>query len=100
MSDRSLPDLKAGVYQHYKGHRFLILGYANDKDQEGRVVVVYVGLEFDGATKPIRMHVQTAEDFFAFVDPLTGETPATNWTPGVLPVPRFTYLGPEAWERR
>lgn len=63
-----LPPLPAGIYRHYKGHYYLVLGYAQDSNDESRTVVVYVGLETDGASvdRP-RMNVRTVDDFFADV---------------------------------
>jgi hypothetical protein len=94
-----LPELPAGVYRHYKGHQYLVLGYARDSDSaDGRIVVVYIGLELTGDPGPIRMHVRTVEDFLADVDPDTGEEvtdllPYTRWRNRVA---RFVYLGPSA----
>ncbi len=76
----TLPDLPAGVYQHWReGHLYLVLGYGMDANDETRTVVVYVGLELDGARPGPRLRVRTVEDFFATVD---GK-------------PRFEYIGPE-----
>lgn len=61
--------MQAGVYRHYKGHYYLVLGLANDADSDdGRLVVVYVGLDLQGAVKPVRMHVRTAKSFHGIVD--------------------------------
>ncbi len=75
----TLPPLPTGIYRHYKGHYYLVLGYAQDSNEDSRTVVVYVGLEIGGASvdRP-RMNVRTVEDFFADV-PLMGQ--------------RFTYVG-------
>lgn len=89
-----LPDLRAGVYRHYKGPHYLVLGYGHDANQEGRNVVIYVGLELDGAKQGARLAARDVADFFAVVDPTTGvavrgferDVPAT--------VQRFTYVGP------
>lgn len=119
-----LPDLTAGIWRHFKGHLYLVLGYANDANSEGRTVVVYVGLQLDGARHGERISVRTVEDFFAVVDPTTGEAaePGTttnactgdcgddnphdahlnadwdgqHWVPRSDPasVQRFTYVGP------
>lgn len=83
----TLPDLTAGVYRHYKGHLFLVLGYGQDSNHEDRSVVVYVGLELEDARPGPRLRVRTAENFHATVDPATGKTTTGG-------VPRFTYLGP------
>ncbi len=91
-----LPDLPAGIYQHYKGHLYLVLGYAKDANHEDehRIVVVYVGLQLDGSPGKIRMHARTAADFHAVVDATTGEAvPVWDGTQRPL-VKRFTYLGP------
>lgn len=87
-----LRDLRAGIYRHYKGPHYLVLGYANDADVEDRVVVVYVGLQLDGAEKPIRMHVRAVEDFFAMI-PMDIEVGDGSTEPGF--VERFEYIGPE-----
>lgn len=90
---RRLPDLQAGVYRHYKGHHYLVLGYGHDANDADREVVVYVGLELDGAKQGPRLAVRTADDFLADVDPATGESPV-EWSDDL--VPRFEYVGP-AW---
>jgi hypothetical protein len=87
MSAYKLPDLKAGVYRHYKRHLYLVLGYGHDSNYEGRDVVVYVGLELDDAKTGPRLAVRTVEDFFATVQP-DGSNERVR---------RFTYVGP-SWE--
>lgn len=76
----TLPDLPAGVYRHWKGHAYLVLGYGMDANDETRQVVVYVGLQLDGARPGPRLRVRTVEDFFAEVEPAKR---------------RFEYVGPE-----
>lgn len=72
----SLPALQTGVWRHWKGQDYLVLGLGHDADHEGRTVVVYVPLyAVDGP----RLAVRTAGEFL-------GEA-----APGV---PRFTWLGP------
>ncbi|MDF2461201.1 MAG: hypothetical protein K0S68_604 [Candidatus Saccharibacteria bacterium] len=79
----ALPDLPSGIYRHYKGHHYVVLGYAHDSNQDGRIVVVYAGLELEGATPGHpRLNVRTVDDFFASVD---GK-------------PRFTYVG-TTWDK-
>ncbi len=76
----NLPPLPSGIYRHYKGHYYLVLGYACDSNDDSRTVVVYVGLELDGASAELpRMNVRTVEDFFSEV-PGKGQ--------------RFHYVGP------
>ncbi len=79
------PDVAAGVYRHWKGQHYLLLGLAHDADIPERTVVVYVGLYTDPAKPGPRLSVRTREDFFGALDTATG------------PVPRFAYLGP-TWE--
>ncbi len=72
----SLPELQAGVWRHWKGRDYLVLGLGHDADHEGRTVVVYVPLyDVPGP----RLAVRTVEGFLEEV------------APGV---PRFQYLGP------
>ena len=72
----SLPDVAAGVWRHWKGKDYLVLGLGHDADVEGRTVVVYVPLyDVPGP----RLAVRTLEEF-------VGQA-----SPGVR---RFTYVGP------
>lgn len=94
-----LPDLQAGVYRHYKGPLYLVLGYGRDSTNrrlDDRDVVVYVGLQITGGARPgARLLVRTADEFHGFVDPTTGEALA-DWNGSEpYPVKRFTYLGPQ-----
>jgi hypothetical protein len=82
-----LPELPAGVYRHYKGHYYLVIGYGHDSNYEDRHVVVYVGLELDDAKQGPRLNVRTVADFFDTVTPSVGQKA----------VPRFAYVGP-SWE--
>lgn len=99
-----------GIYRHYKGPLYLVLGLAHDANAETlwtldargelecrgeRTVVVYVPLQLDGAHTGPRMAVRTLEDFIADVraDGSTCEhEPSLNHR---LCKPRFEYLGPE-----
>lgn len=82
--------LAAGIYRHYKNHLYLLLGQGQDANNESRIVVVYVGLDLDGARCGYRLKVRTLEDFLAAVDPETGEPCAEP----DRAVPRYTYVGP------
>lgn len=95
-----LPELQAGVYEHWKGHYYLVLGYAqiSTNDDEPGVAVVYVGLHTDGiepsdgeTDHSIRMRVRRVEEFFEMIDPETGEAVIGSGTD--LAVPRFKYVG-------
>lgn len=71
-----LPELQAGVWQHWKGQRYLVLGLGHDADAPDRTVVVYVPLyDVPGP----RLAVRTVGGFLEEVSP---------------GVPRFRYLGP------
>jgi hypothetical protein len=63
----SRKDLLAGVYQHYKGPLYLVLGLAHDANEDGRECIVYVGLQLDQAESGARLAVRTREDFDAVV---------------------------------
>ena len=76
MSAAPLPELPAGVYRHWKGRDYLVLGLAHDADVEGRTAVVYVPLY--GVDGP-RLAVRDVRAFLEDVEP---------------GVPRFRDLGP------
>lgn len=81
------PSITYGVYRHYKGYHYLVLGIASDSNADefhsdssradafsadplfpdGRLVVVYVGLQVEAAKDGPRMHVRTLSDFNALV---------------------------------
>lgn len=98
MSD--LPELPAGVWKHYKSGLYLVFGYGHDSNYEGRVVVVYIGLQLDDAKTGPRLAVRTVEDFFSWVVPTTGEVVQPYDPDGLFAdyaVERFRYLGP-SWD--
>ena len=72
----SLPELPAGVWRHWKGQEYLVLGLGHDADVPDRTVVVYVPLY---AVPGPRLAVRTVEGFLEDVEP------------GVA---RFSYVGP------
>ncbi|HUD06395.1 MAG TPA: DUF1653 domain-containing protein [Candidatus Saccharimonadales bacterium] len=84
------PEFKAGVYRHYKGPHYLVLGIAHDSNYEDRIVVVYIGLELDLAKEGPRLATRTYEDFYAWVDPSNGEAISKN-EPGAKK--RFEFIG-------
>lgn len=94
-----LPDLPAGVYRHYRGPLFLVLGYAGDSTnghEDRPPLVAYVGLELTGSARPgPRIRVRDAAEFSAVVDPATGATVDRPYPTPQFPR-RFTYLG-AAW---
>jgi hypothetical protein len=93
-----LPELKSGVYRHYKNHLYQVFGYAHDANVEGRMLVIYIGLELTDAKPAPRLSARTVEDFFAWVQPDGSADPNPS-----LPdlehekaglIRRFTYVGP------
>lgn len=108
-------ELLAGVYRHYKGHLYLVLGLAHDANTTPdfykvgteavgmREVVVYVGLELQEAQHGARLAVRTVEDFFSLVHSdgsrCEGEVCIRqhDGSGSSCDMPRFTYLG-ATWE--
>ena len=103
MNGEDLPPLESGVYRHYKGHPYLVLGYGEDSNQEGRWLVIYVGLDLDGARPGPRIKARTASEFLGWVH----RNESGNWetceSDGDLSCPqgrlsehrhRFCYEGP------
>lgn len=78
-----IPNIECGIYQHYKGKFYLVLGLAHDANNEGRMVVVYVPLYM--AEGP-RLAVRDVDEFLSDVQIAENE-----WKP------RFSYLGPTGW---
>lgn len=99
--------MKLGVYQHYKGPRYLVLGTAHDANVEDRRVVVYVGLERGAKLDEDEdsMAVRTLEDFNqklcgcrwedgACFTPLDeNDRCANHGHTNMPPVRRFEYVG-------
>lgn len=99
-------ELPAGIYRHYKGPLYLVLGLAHDANADefadydtaripetdierafprGREVVVYIPLQLDGAHTGARIAVRTLMDFQAFVHNDRAQlsvygTVCANWT--------------------
>lgn len=84
------PKFRAGIYRHYKGPLYLVIGLGHDANYEFRATVIYIGLELDNAKTGPRMAVRTYEDFYALVDPNTGKA-ANAVTESAKP--RFEYIG-------
>lgn len=79
--------MRAGIYKHYKGGYYLVLGLARDSTnthEPNQDYVVYVSMD---ASKPgPRMRVRLREEFFSLVGS------------GKASVQRFVYLGDELVE--
>lgn len=93
MKDR--PEIPIGIYRHYKGQLYQVLGLAHDANDDSRTCVVYIGLQLDKAHLGPRIAIRTFEDFIAYIDPATGG-PAKDWTTPMYP--RFDYMGLELEE--
>lgn len=116
-------DIKMGIYRHYKGQLYQVLGIAYDANTDefytmrgpqyvnevgDRTVVVYMSLQIDSAHLGPRMAVRTIEDFtaivcrggFAQLCPHFGKQITLGSVCGQRghAVPRFTYLGSELTE--
>lgn len=79
-SNNSVPELKSGIYQHYKGGKYLVLTMAM---QEATLepCVVYISLQ-DDPHAPSRVWVRSLDDFTASV------------TVNGLIKPRFAFVSP------
>jgi hypothetical protein len=81
-----IPELRCGVYQHYKGGFYLLIGIGQHTEDES-IHVVYVPLT--GAHQPgPRLRIRPIYDFIDSVK-----------VKGV-PVPRFEYVGYEVQSER
>lgn len=118
-----LPDLRAGIYRHYKGQHYQVIGYGHDANAADlyvkwdgidgrdpclhrpvgaeRFVVIYMGLELTDAHDGPRWAVRSVDDFFAWVHAEDGERcdrvgRGSTWCAyhQRTVVPRFDYVGP------
>src|SRR5580765_8236505 len=131
----TMTQIESGIWRHWKGNLYQMLGIARDAnageltiansqehwDEDNfrsiplgeRTVVVYIGLQLDGATPGPRMNVRTLEDFIAWVPTSDTEGQArmiaarspgdplgyyVRHTDTGYEIPRFEYLGPELTE--
>lgn len=88
-------EFKAGIYRHYKGPLYLVLGLAHDSNYEKRVLVVYIGLYLDEAKPGPRLAVRTYKDFYAWVNPSNGKAISQK---NPIAKRRFEYIG-QTWEK-
>lgn len=61
---RKFPALKAGVYRHYKGNRYLLLGVAMHSETREFLVVyvpLYETMGTNMAVRPLRMWMEKVE---------------------------------------
>jgi len=82
-----------GIYQHYKGHLYQLLHLARDSENgpsEGRLLVVYIGLELAGARPGPRICVRPLEEFGEWLPEPDGSGVhrftflAAEWSPSLL----------------
>lgn len=102
MTDTSdLPELRPGIYRHYKGQLYQALGYGHDSNDETRVVVVYVPLQLDGAHEGPRLAVRSVYGSEACWHDMVHKGSQDRCDSGECPdaIPRFEWLGYEykAW---
>jgi hypothetical protein len=105
--------LKMGIWRHYKGELYQVIGLAHDANHDDRTVVVYMPLQLNAAHLGPRMAVRTIEDFAAIVhvnrirdnwSTCSGPStcPETHFNSGVMDQghyleihrKRFDFLGP------
>lgn len=108
-----MTELRAGIWRHYKGPLYLVLGLAHDANAgelftfdavaqdfdpvEEREVVVYIGLQLDAAHAGARLAVRTLADFMAEV---CVNTSCDNYgRPTVHGMPRVCHNGGHLWPR-
>lgn len=101
----------AGVYKHYKGPLYQVIGYSHNASDDNNVQVLYIGLELDSAKVGPRFATRNWHEFFETVCTVHDGMPAyceeheeivrverldkrencdylKHW------VERFTYMGP------
>lgn len=93
-----------GIYRHYKGPLYQVLGLAHDANDDKRLAVIYIGLQLDAAHLGPRLSVRTFRDFIGTV---CNNINCAAYGQFVLPelvhnkgtctssIKRFTYLGSE-----
>lgn len=108
-----LPDIRAGVWRHYKGPLYNVLGYSHNASDGNNPQVLYIGLELDSAKTGPRFATRDVEEWSELVctmhDGMSWHSEehekitAVGRRTGYLNerqhqedacVPRFTYLGP------
>lgn len=67
--------MKTGVYRHYKGHLYLVLGVARQTETEEELVIYVPLYELPDAGLPLQAR------------------PRKNWDEPVEGKPRFEYVG-------
>ncbi len=79
--------IPSGVWRHYKGAHYQVLGVGQHTETK-ELVVVYVSLTYANMPGPrIRVRPLDGPEGFA--------TPVCNKSPRAEPIPRFVYIGHE-----
>lgn len=92
-ADALTPEVRAGIYRHWKGPLYQVLGTAHDADDPERTCVVYVGLQLDAAHEGPRLAVRTASEFTGLVHSDGSTCPDVTHCEDFLQ--RFQLLGHE-----
>jgi len=95
--------LPAGIYKHYKGHFYQVIGYGHDANYEDRITVIYIGLQLIDAHTGPRFATRTAESddptvdaWFDYVHADGSKCVHTEIDDCSDRKQRFAYVGP-AW---
>jgi hypothetical protein len=87
--ETEMQEVRSGIWQHYKGKRYLVLGVARHTETNEEVVVYVPLYEHPNGGRPLQ--VRPVSMWYAWIDPKTGE----NVDIGQPGVQRFTHFGPE-----
>ena len=63
-------DLRAGVYKHYKGSLYQVMGYSHNASDNNQIQVLYIGLELDPEKPGPRFATYNWREFFETVCPI------------------------------
>lgn len=100
-------ELRSGVYKHYKGDLYQVIGYSHNASDDNNVQVLYIGLEISPDKTGPRWATRDWKEFHETVCALHGGVEAygslhEDWIrsdetvrcdPNEF-VERFTYMGP------
>ncbi len=82
MAKKKIEDVYSGVYQHYKGGLYLVLGVAQHTETD-EILMTYIPLYTQEDHKGPRLRVRPLKMFLEKIT-INGKK-----------IPRFKYLGPE-----
>lgn len=100
-------DVRAGVWKHYKGPLYQVLGYSHNASNDNKPQILYIGLEIDPEKIGPRFATRDWVEFFETVCTVHSGVDAYGGThfdmiersnvkcdPDRHFVERFTYMGP------